>query len=305
MASEQVVTWRGGRSFTQAELDLIFLTAREYPGLSRTELASTLCEILPWKAPNGKIKKEACMLLLEHLEETQGLVLPGKQPQSSHTQRTDWGDPPPCPSIHASLKEVKPVKVELVDPSDRHLWNAMMAAYHPLGFRRAFGAHLRYFVYGHLDGSPVILGGLLFAAAAKTLLPRDAFIGWDRTERPRFLHHVVSNSRYLILPGVHVPHLASFVLARALSRLQDDYRTRYGYAPSLVETFIEPPWRGTCYRAAGFLLLGTTQGRGRQDRHHRYAESVKQVLVRPLSRHWKRDLFTEDVPVPEEVWEDA
>lgn len=304
VAAGDVVLWRGSRGFTPDDLALVTATARAFPALSRAELAKTLCEILPWKAPNGHLRDEACLLFLAHLERTEGLVLPPLEPRAPQRPSTGWGEPPPRPNVHAALRDVKPVTVEPVPHAEQRLWNAMIDAYHPLGFRRAFGAHQRYWVYGQVEGTRLILGGLLFAAAAKALDPRDRFIGWDVATRNRFRHHIVANSRFLLIPGVAVTHLASFVLARALSRLRADYRLRYGYAPALVETFVEPPWHGTCYRAAGFVPLGATQGRGRQDRHHRRAVAVKEVLVRPLGRNWRSHLVREDRP-DMEAWDDA
>lgn len=304
MAMDEVLFWRGNRAFTQRDVDLVFQVAREFPGLSRDELASTLCEVLPWKAPNGRLRRMACLALLAELADKQGLAVPTKEARRPLAKVADWGEPPPLPKVEGSLTSVQPVTVGPVDPSERLAWNAMIDAYHPLGFRRAFGAHIRYWVHGEVGGRRQVLGGLLFAAAAKALWTRDAYIGWDPLIRQRYRHHIVANSRFLILPTVRVPHLASFVLAQAMRRLGDDYRQRYGYRPALVETFVEPPWRGTCYLACGFVSLGTTQGRGRQDRYKRRAESVKQVLVRPLSRHWRRDLLRDDAPPPEEEEED-
>lgn len=305
MQSDEVVFWRGSRAFVQADLDLMREVVRGYPALTRQELAFTICEVLPWLAPNGRPKVDACLLLFDVLE-GQGWVFPARQGRKARRAfGPDWGDPPPSPTLHAALSDIRPVTVDRVLPAERNGWNAMMAAYHPLGFRRAFGAHLRYFVRGQIQGERVVLGGLLFAAAAKALQARDAWLGWDPATRSRYRHHIVSSSRYLILPTVHVPHLASHALALALRRLGRDYQEVYGYRPALVETFIEPPQRGTCYRAAGFLPLGTTEGRGRQDRHHLHPESIKQVLVRPLGRHFRKDLLRED-PLPEEAFsEDA
>ncbi len=300
-----VLFWRGSRPFTRADLDLIAQTAREFPGLSRKELAGTLCELLPWLAPNGRPRLDACVALLAELERSQGLVLPPVEARSGYRDRTDRGTPPPSVAVEATLAAIEPVTVDLVQGPERTLWNAMMASSHPLGFRRAFGAHLRYFVHGQVDQERVILGGLLYAAAANALEARDAFIGWDAQTRGRYRHHIVSSSRYLVLPTVRVPHLASHALALSLRRLTGDYERIYGYRPALVETFIEPPWHGTCYRACGFVVLGTTKGRGRQDRHKRYALAVKQVLVRPLGRRWRDDLMRDDSPPREEDHDDA
>ena len=305
MATDDVLFWRGSRPFTHSDLDLIGQTAKEFPGLSRKELAGTLCEVLPWLAPSGRPRMDACLLLLAELERSRGLALPPIEARADQRVRTDWGAPPPSPVVEATLSAVRPVTVDLVEASERHLWNAMMAAHHPLGFRRAFGAHLRYFVRGQVGVERVILGGLLFAAAAKALEARDVLIGWDRATRSRYRHHIVSNSRYLILPTVRVAHLASHALALSLRRLGDDYERIYGYRPALVETFIEPPFRGTCYLASGFVVVGQTKGRGRQDRRKRYPESIKQVLVHPLGHHWRVDLMRDDPPPREEADFDA
>ena len=297
MSSDGILFWRGSRPFVQADLDLIEETARTYPRLSRAELAYTLCEILPWLAPNGRPRQEACLKLLAELERSRGLVLPAIEARAGYRDRTDFGAPPPAPVVQASLSAIRPVTVDRVEAAWRDQWSAMIQSYHPLGFRRAFGAHLRYFVRGQVGGERVILGGLLFAAAAKALEARDTFIGWDPLTRSRYRHHVIANSRYLILPTVQVPHLASHALALALHRVGADYEEIYGYRPALVETFIEPPWRGTCYLACGFIMLGETKGRGRQDRDRRSQESVKRALVRPLSRHWQEELLRDD-PAP-------
>ncbi len=300
MPTDAVLFWRGSRPFTQVDLDLIAQIVRDFPGLSRNELAGTVCELLPWLAPNGRPRLEACQALLVQLEHSQGLVLPPIEPRAPQRKSSGWGPPPPPPAVDGVLSSIRPVTVDLVEASSRDAWSAMMASYHPLGFRRAFGAHLRYFVHGQVAGERVTLGGLLFAAAAKALEVRDAFIGWDAQTRSRYRHHIVANSRYLILPTVRVPHLASHALALSLRRLAGDYERIYGYRPALVETFIEPPWRGTCYLASGFVVLGTTKGRGRQDRHEVYPVSVKQVLVHPLGRHWRQDLLRDDLPPGEE-----
>jgi len=281
--------WYGSREFTAKDLELIVWTARRYGWLSYGELMATLCENLPWKAPNGRLKVDACALLLQRLAAAGVVELPARQ-SGSGVQAERMGTAPPSPSIQAGLREIQPVQVEPVLDEERPAWNAMMAGYHPLGFQRAFGAQQKYWVRDQGTGSPRVLGGLLFAAAAKAVAVRDAWIGWEQEERQRFRHRLVANSRYLLLPDVAVPHLASHVLGLALRRLAGDWVRRYGYAPVLAETFVEQPWAGTCYRAANWRYLGETAGRGRQDRAHARAVTVKTVWVYPLVQDWRARL---------------
>ena len=289
--------WVGSRQLTPEDLELIRWTVRRFGALSRTELARTLCENLSWKAPNGRLKVDACSGLLQRLAAAGALTLPptrGTAPQPSPER---LGTPPPPPVIRAPLAALQPVRVEPVPEPERPDWNAMMATYHPLGFRRAFGAHQKYWVRTHASGRPSILGGLLFAAAAKAVAVRDAWIGWSADQRRLGLHRVVANSRYLLLPDVAVPHLASHVLALALRRLPADWRRRYGFEPALAESFVERPWPGTCYRAANWIRLGDTTGRGRQDRTHANAVTVKSLWVYPLARHWRDLLLAPPDPI--------
>ncbi|HYN80394.1 MAG TPA: IS4 family transposase [Gemmatimonadaceae bacterium] len=184
----------------------------------------------------------------------------------------------------AELGEVWLVPVAADDAARSKQWWAMMQAHHPLGAGPLCGAQLRYLVASRAG----ILGGLSFSAPAWRLAPRDRWIGWDESGRQAGLSKVVANSRFLIVPTVQVPNLASHVLSLALSRLAADWQARYGVSPVLVETFVDSArWRGTCYRAANWVYLGKTQGRGRQDRTHRAAGSVKDIWMYPLHADWQ------------------
>ena len=173
----------------------------------------------------------------------------------------------------------------------------MMQAHHPLGGRPLCGAQLRYLVQSEAG----LLGGLSFSAAAWRLSARDRWIGWDDASRAAGLSKVVSNSRFLILPTVKVPNLASHVLSAALSGLAADWQARYGVRPVLVETFVDSTrYRGSCYRAANWIALGQTRGRGRQDRTHRAAGVPKDIWVYALEPHWRVSLCAgrETLPLP-------
>jgi hypothetical protein len=290
--------WIGDREFTADDLCLIETIVREFKNLSRTELAATVCENLPWKAPNGRVKVNGCLLLLERMEKEGLIVLPPRRANVVGSICNLESPPLPATEIRSSLSRLRPITVEPVPYEENRVWNATVATYHPLGFQRPFGAHQRYWIYSRADGENRILGALLFAAPAKALADRDRWIGWSAAERRRYLYRIVGNSRFLILPGVEVPHLASHVLKLALRRLRGDWSQRYGYAPSLVETFVTPPYKGTCYRAANWLYIGES-GRTRYSKKNRPNGPVRMIFVCPLVRNWREELCA-PTPVPNE-----
>ena len=290
MPSWEPPFWYGGREFSVEDVGLVVGTVRRFGRLGFAEVAATICENLSWKAPNGRLKMDACTQLLLRLAAAGLMELPARQAGRARRAATErMGTAPPSPVLRTTLREVQPIRVEPVLPDEGPDWNAMMSTYHPLGFRRAFGAQQKYWVRTESGGARV-LGGLLFAAAAKALAVRDEWIGWSAVERQRYRQRIVANSRYLLLPEVTVPHLASHVLGLTLRRLRTDWTRRYGFAPVLVETFVEQPWAGTCYRAANWRRLGETAGRGRQDREHACAVAVKAVWVYPLVHGWRAAL---------------
>jgi hypothetical protein len=165
-----------------------------------------------------------------------------------------------------------------------------MDRYHYLGLQNTVGENLKYLV---TDGAGREVACLLFGSAAWSCKPRDAFIGWDRETRRRNLQRLSNNTRFLILPWVRVPHLASHVLSRIVRRLRADWVERYGHPLDLVETFVDRErFRGTCYRAANWVHVGETTGRSREDRHHTLQVPVKDVYVYPLRPDF-RDLLCE------------
>jgi hypothetical protein len=296
--------WVGDRQFTEDDLALIKETVRRHRHLSRMELAATLCENLPWKAPNGKLKMDACRLLLEELNSCGVINLPAKR---SYTQRPSrlQSAPLPCPTLEGPLGQFRPVTLDSVEKQDNPLWNATMAAYHPLGYQPPCGAHQRYWIRSQAEGETWVLGAMLFAAAAKTVAVREDFIGWNTLDRRRFRHRIVNNTRFLILPGVKIPHLASHALALVIRRLRSDWQARYGYAPVLVETFVTPPHRGTCYRAANWTYLGETAGFSRTKTAYQDSVPVKLMFIYPLVRNWRFELFAPAPDLPGDEEEEA
>lgn len=283
--------WVGERYFAEADIALMHTTITQCQGLSRGELVSTLCEILPWKSPTGQLRRGACHGLLDDWE-ARGVELPPKRTHAPTPRPEHQGTPVPLLTVRTTLAALQPVQVVPVRDADRLAWNATMATYHPLGFRRICGTRQAYWILSTTEASPRILGGILFATAAKALRDRDTWIGWDPALRARFRARIVSNSRFLILPSIQVTNLASHVLRLAAQRLPADWTARYGFAPVLVETFVEAPWRGTVYAAANWTQVGETTGRGRNDRHKTATLPRKTIWMYPLIRQWPRALLT-------------
>ncbi len=275
-----------GRAVGPDELALIREVVASCPGLSRMELAHTVCELLGWTRPQGTLKGRECREFLEGLAARGLLHLPAKRPgrpvgARTHVPVTARGDP--GAPLTGTVGEVGPIGLEAVrEPAQRALFRELVARYHYRGHAVPFGASLRYLVSATHPARQVV-GCLQFSSPAWRLAVRDRWIGWDEATRRRNLQRVVSNSRFLLLPWVRVKNLASTVLAQAVRRLGADWRARYAVAPLLVETLVEQGRAGTCYRAANWLALGATAGRGRQDRaHERHGAAPKTVLVYPL-----------------------
>ena len=284
-----------GRTFNAREMTLIREVVRDCPGLSRMELARTVCELLRWRRPNGRLKARECREFLEQLDTDGALALPdkrlGRVPGSvTRVPRTAAGEPG-CP-LAGSVRDIEPLTVEAVrEPAERLLFRELVGRYHYLGHAVPFGAHLRYLVFASRPQRAVV-GCLQFSSPAWRMAARDGWVGWDDATRARNLQHVVNNSRFLLLPWVGVRNLASAVLSRGLGRLMVDWPRRYGLEPWLVETLVDPSrHHGGSYRAANWVALGATTGRGRMDRYgRRVGEAPKTVLVYPLVRNAKRRL---------------
>jgi hypothetical protein len=299
MPSIDVPFWIGDREFTEDDIELIQTTVAQFRQLSRKELAWTLCENLSWKAPNGRLRVDACLKLLADFEQAGWLSpTPVHRNAAKGNRGKEMAGTPIETILAASLSEVSPVSVDPVSPSELGDWNVTMQAHHPLGYRRPIGAHQRYWIRVQTQKGRVVVGCLLFGPASKALRIRDQWIGWSPEQKTCYRMRIVNNNRFLILPQVHVPHLASHALALAARRIRADWQTRYGYEPVLLETFVEQEYLGTCYRAANWLHVGQTSGRGRQDTHHEYGASVKNLWMYPLVRDWRERLIA---PLPHSV----
>lgn len=285
-----------GRIFSAADLDLIREIARDFSNLSLTELSKTLCELLGWKRPTGKLKYEECRAFLEHLRDQGVVKLPGLRPTGAPGPRriATTPDSNAQTPLAGSAGDFEPLVLHWVQAADRKLnslFKQFIDRYHYLGYRIPFGAHLRYLVESlKLPGR--YLACLQFSSPAWKMAPRDAWIGWSVEQRKRNLQFVVSNSRFLVLPWISVKGLASKILSLAAHQLPPDWEKLYGYRPLLLETLVDRSrYRGTSYKAANWIYLGATQGRGRTDREHvAHGLSIKNIYVYPLCRHAREEL---------------
>jgi len=279
-----------GREFSCSDLELIREIVSTYPTLSRQELAGTTCELLGWSRPGGGLKIIECKELLCRLEADGWIELPAlakTKPRGARTSvpRTSRGEPQE--PLVGTVRDVGPAKLtRVVDESARLLWRELVGRYHYLGHKMPFGAHLRYLIEVSRP-TPRVVGCLQVSSPAWKMAPRDRWIGWSDKVRQQNLQRIVNNSRFLLLPWVEVRNLASCVLALLARQLPDEWERAYATRPVLLETLVdEQRFAGTCYRAANWIRLGVTQGRGRMDRkHRRHGESPKIIYVYPLHRH--------------------
>lgn len=284
------------------------------PEISRRELSRRVCDWLNWRSPNGNLKDMSCRKALMELSR-QGIIEFPRPPRSGLFIPKARPRPPDlCPQIHeitGSLEELGDVEIIPVDAKNRsasRTWNALMDRYHFLGHGPLCGAQMRYLIRSSVHRW---IGGLAFSAAAWRVHARDEWIGWSDQARRQNLSKVLCNSRFLLIP--RIPNLASHVLGMCTRRIPQDWQSRYAVEPLLIETYVERgAYQGTCYRAANWLHVGTTRGRGRMDRDHANTVPTKEVYVFPLQDEARRLLCTAPDPVepspardnaaPEQVW---
>jgi len=289
VADAPTITFKG-RRFESDEVSLVEEVVATFRRLSRQELANTICELVDWRRPNGGLKTWEARELLEILERSGRLELPPSssrgRPRGSKTSVPRTARGKAQPELRGALRDVEPIGLRLVrTPEDRGLWRELVERYHPQGHRVPFGASLRYLVEAARP-SPAVVACLQLSSPAWKMAARDRWIGWTDEVRRRHLQRIVNHSRFLILPWVRVPHLASRVLGLMARLFPRHWQRAYGIEPVLLETLVESGRAGTCYRAANWTSLGQTTGRGRMDRHHqREGLAPKQVFVYPLVAH--------------------
>jgi hypothetical protein len=287
-------TWRY-RGQTLGSEEVVFL--REFIAAhsdsSRWKLSRQLCEELGWKQANGVLRDVVCRGLLLMLERAGEIELPPVRRHIQGQRRNERLRPEPVlidtTPLAMPLGSLGPIEIRPVRrTADEPLFNGLVEQYHYLGYEQPVGEHVKYLVWA--KGRPVAC--LAWSSSPRHLGARDRYIGWGLPARKRNLHLIAYNSRFLILPWVQVAHLASHILGRMAARISPDWEARYAHPIYMLETFVDPArFRGTCYRAANWRMLGETTGRGKDDLTHQQNRSIKQVLALPLNRRF-RELLT-------------
>ena len=280
-----------GRDFSADEIEQVRRLVASNPKQNRAQLSRLVCDELRWHRPDGRRKDMSCRVAMLRMQRDGLIVLPPPERGNGNGHRRPrlTAASAPREPITLSAQTLGSLRLQQVDtPQNSGLWNELIERYHYLGYQPLPGAQIRYLVFG---GSH-LLAALGFGAAAWKVAPRDRFIGWTAEQRKANLGQIVNNARFLILPWVTGRNLASRILAAAARRVVEDWACRYGHRPVLLETFVERDrFRGTCYRAANWIHVGQTQGRGKLDRHHRRRLPVKDIYLHPLRKGFRRKLL--------------
>jgi len=284
--------WRyRGRTVTTEEIDFIRSLIAEYPTASRRRLSEKLCEAWQWKQANGALRDMVCRGLLLMLHRAGQIELPviRYRPPNPLVRRerpqTMLIDMTP---LDTALGDIRPILLQQVrKTADEPLFNSLMEQHHYLGYEQPVGEHLKYLV----KAGGQVIACLAWSSAPRHLKLRDRYLGWSEEARERNVHLLAYNTRFLILPWVRVPHLASHLLGRMAKIVPQDWRRLYAHPVYWLETFIDTSrFRGTCYRAANWQVIGTTQGRGHRAPTLEQTRPVKQMLGLPLHRRFREIL---------------
>jgi hypothetical protein len=279
------------RSITPEDIDFIRSLIAAHPDLSRWSLSKKLCESWNWVQSNGALRDMVARGLMLMLHRQGHIVLP----EVRRIKRNPMIYLQPHALIEVdetllqtSLAELGPLQLTQVRrTADEALFNSLLQQHHYLGYSRPVGEHLKYLVYA--QGRP--LACIAWSSAVRHLGSRDRYIGWSATARLQNIRHIAYNTRFLILPWVKVPHLASHILGRMARTLSADWCAVYAHPIYFLETFIEPErFRGTCYKAANWTLMGVTTGRGKADSSHQANRSIKQVFGLALVKDFRQRL---------------
>ncbi len=274
-----------GRDFTNKELEQIRTLIKHNPEFNRTRLSKDVCQIFQWFKPDGKLKDMSCRVAMLRMEKDGLIQLPpsarSKRPMKKIiiTSATNPQNPVICP-----VNQLPQLHLQLVTKSTTSLWNEYIERYHYLGFTPLPGAQLRYFI---IAGKQIVaLTG--FGAAAWQTAPRDQFVGWNPDQRKKNLNLIVNNARFLILPWIQSKNIASKILSLTARILPDNWKKRYNIRPVLMESFIQKNrFAGTCYKAANWIKVGQTKGRGKLGPAGKISVPIKDIWVYPLEKNFR------------------
>jgi len=292
MAAASTAAFRyRGREISSNDILYIRELVASHPGKSRRALSKILCEMWGWRQANGALRDMVCRGMLLMLERAGQIVLP---PVSyvRHNPLAHRARPAPMlldtTPITDRLGDIQPIEFHQVRrTTDESSFNSLMEEHHYLGYEQPVGEHLKYLVQA--QGRPIAC--MAWSSAPRHLGSRDRYIGWSAEARRQNIRFIAYNTRFLILPWVSIPHLASHILGRVTRALSDDWERMYGHPVYFAETFIDPGrFRGTCYRAANWQLLGLTTGRGKNDQTNKPNRPIKEVLGLPLTRRFREYL---------------
>jgi hypothetical protein len=275
-----------GRNFSAEELAKIIELIENNPSKHRADLSRDVCRMFSWYKADGGLKEMSCRVAMLRMQKDGLIQLPAQHKPSAlrrskplATYATDLQ-----PLIEKPVHQLEKLQLHLVTSKDSRLWNEYIERYHYLGYTQLPGAQLRYFIKMNNH----VLALLGFGASAWQVAPRDNFIGWDHEQRCRGLPLIVNNARFLILPWVKSKNLASKILAMIARQLPVDWLHRYNIQPVLMETFVESKrFTGTCYRAANWIHVGQTKGRGKLGAQGVQSVPIKDIFLYPLTRNFR------------------
>lgn len=287
---DEILTYRG-KTITGKDVAFIRTLIKENAQDSRRSLSQKLCYKWNWRQPNGALRDMVCRSLMLALHRSGHIQLPAKKHNPpnplAHRKKPPKANIDQVP-FEEPLSRLRPLDIRQVRrTASEKLFNSLIEQYHYLGYCQPVGEHLKYLIFAL--GRPVAC--IAFSSAPRHIGCRDRFIGWSTGIRRKNLHLIAYNSRFLILPWVRVPHLASHILGRMVKRLSKDWQRFYKHPVYFLETFVDTEhFAGTCYKAANWIYLGNTTGRGKNDQTHRPNRSIKTVWGYPLSKHFRRRL---------------
>ena len=278
-----------GRTVTDTDVEFIQRLISENSGLSRRALSAKLCEAWDWRQPNGALRDMVCRSLMLELHRAGYIELPPVRWVNANPLVTRRKPAPVLVDqtpLESTLAGIRPLKFQQVRrTAEERLFNSLLDRYHYLRYTQPVGEHLKYVVYA--QGRPIACLG--WSSAPRHLGPRDRFIGWSAEARRRNIRFLAYNTRYLLLPFVKVQHLASHILGCMARQLPQDWERVYGHPIYYLETFVDPGrFRGTCYRAANWTVLGLTTGRGKDDQTNKPNRPLKEVLGYPLRKDFRQ-----------------